>query len=461
MFLNGKKVLVSYLMAATVTMNLPCLAMDGAPDSSNPVSTINSFLAGIAAKNGLVSTNAGAQTPSNSGASAPTWSQAVAAINSLPANVVRYSTATHTPDPTAEEMQFVLPDTSDLIDDKSGMLFSNIALPTDETMNGFFEELQETPSTDGEQIEGMGELSRPSEDMLDETFSPNNDLLQSVLSPQEPVLTADGGGDLLGSIEVVERDNLLVLEQTSTTHPGQSITPTRGFGILDVPFGALSVPYGVVDSAAGNAGQLSAPEGTILLQGFVSSTNKKNAEPVIVSDAGAVYDAKNSDVDVIAGGVLLDARSTSHITVPGAIVTAKKGALVAVDVEGNRARIRACSGPGHISVVSEGRDIRLNPGEELVVVNGQMTQVDAFPADGIGRRKIHKHELSAEKSVAISEFSMTTLLATHSWMTRGNASLVGKMLKTAVALQIATRGHGRYYAADMKRMPSKAFVAWN
>lgn len=458
MFLNGKKVLVSYVMAATVTANLPCLAVDVTTDTS-PVSTINAFLAGIAGKNGLVSTHAGAQ-PSAGSASAPTWSQAVAAINSLPA-VVHYSTATHTPDPTAEEMQFVLPDQHELMDDKSGMLFSNIALPTDETMNGFFEELRETETTDGEDMEGMGDLSRPSEEIMEETFSPSNDLLESVLTPHEPVLTADAGGDLAGSIEVVERDNILVLEQTSATHPGQSSTSARGLALLDIPIGALSVPFGIVDSASDNASQPSAPLGAILLQGFVSSTEKKNAETLIVSEPGAVFEDSNNNVDVIAGAVMIDARSKSQVTVPGALITVKKGALLAVDVEGNCARIRACSGPGHITVVSEGREIRLNPGEELVVVNGEMSQVDAFPADGIGRRKIHKHELSAQKSVAISEFSMTTLLAKHAWMSRGNAQLVSKMLKTAVALQIATRGHGRYYAADSKKMPSKAFVAWN
>lgn len=108
------------------------------------IRTIHAFLAGIAAKNNMVATNPEYARVVTAG-KAPTAAQAMEAFHRLPAHPTHFGPDTHTPDPTPEELPFVLPgatdaDGSPVAEPIEGKLFGTIT-PSDETLTGQFDDL--------------------------------------------------------------------------------------------------------------------------------------------------------------------------------------------------------------------------------------------------------------------------------------------------------------------------------
>ena len=81
-------------------------------------------------------------------------------------------------------------------------------------------------------------------------------------------------------------------------------------------------------------------------------------------------------------------------------------------------RVKACSGPGLVSVTVGDQTIALNPGEELFVADHKASRAESMPRDNIGRRQLRAYDLPNNKTAVIGEFSLGSMLSNTSHLAK-------------------------------------------
>jgi hypothetical protein len=371
---------------------------------------LNDLLSAIAAKNGVMSNNPQAPHSSSRGTT-PSAAEVIEAVRSLPAAISYATTGSPMPTPTPEEAATLIhPEESTLGAsgaNPSGVIpiFGTIT-QADETLTGLYDDLAFTD-----------------------------------LSHHEPTLDPDlfSIGDF-GDIT----DNLLA----DVLHGENPPAVTHTAGVLTSPWAHLA-PLAVPPSGQAESKLESQSQG-ILLKGFVEE-NAAEQKGVVPLGNGKSF---------------IEVDTWRTIDLPCGELIVEKGALVFVEQGEDFVKIRACSGPGHVSLRAlGGQTIKVGLGEELLIAQPERFDAIVLLNDGIAKRRISRHMLADQSRAFVSEFSIPNLISLSDNAAKDSdpavsirlAKIRERLLSKAAVLTVACRHHGRYYFPVRNRLPAAAF----
>jgi hypothetical protein len=198
------------------------------------------------------------------------------------------------------------------------------------------------------------------------------------------------------------------------------------------------------------------------IQGNISETysfefdSKTSPLFVLAAPTTMFRTSDEGNLEVKSGAIFVNAVDDMTFSGPAsAKVLVGKNGKVVVESKPGSMRVRACSGPGHISVNLEGRSIELNPGEEVLIADHNLNSREISPDDGIGRRQSKTLKIHDNLQVAVSEFSILGMLMTSDYLSslrsassKESKQVLNDILKTVVALQLVTGSHGQYSSSS-------------
>lgn len=185
-----------------------------------------------------------------------------------------------------------------------------------------------------------------------------------------------------------------------------------------------------------------------------SVRNDKPVKPLVVlaREGTEIAECNDRVLRINSGAIFVSANESQIIATPLCQVKVGKNGLVSLETDGETARVRACSGPGHLQVYSSGNVLPLIPGQELFLSAKAPHQSDILPRDGIGRRHLVAHGLRRGTVAVVGDFSIPSFLGTAieiQPVRRGEIpayqDLFTRLLKTAATVQIVTNYRGQYY----------------
>lgn len=176
-----------------------------------------------------------------------------------------------------------------------------------------------------------------------------------------------------------------------------------------------------------------------------------NAPLNLVASEGARFIATdNGQIGIFSGRVLFHTDAEQIVRTQLGDLYLQEGAAVSVERWKGELRAQCCSGPKSAILVAENFGVPMNWGTEALLVDHEPGWNDAFPNDGVGRRRFEMHKLKSSKCI-ISDFSMMALIAKapHFKLLHKNApeqtrELRNQLFKTAAALQVIAGKKGQY-----------------
>jgi hypothetical protein len=159
----------------------------------------------------------------------------------------------------------------------------------------------------------------------------------------------------------------------------------------------------------------------------------------------------NGGLEIRSGSLFLNVPDKTVCNTKVGQVHLAKNALAMVEAKEGCMRVKACSGPGAVTVMAGGKKIDLMPGEEVFIADHNPSKTETTPADGIGRRQVKSIKLQDGKIAVLSEFSIASMIGTREEMamirqpiTPEHKHVRDVLMKTAVILQYLTNKHGQY-----------------
>lgn len=175
-----------------------------------------------------------------------------------------------------------------------------------------------------------------------------------------------------------------------------------------------------------------------------------NDAPIDVIDSQDAMLRTNRDGVLVLhrGEVFLEATGNAAINIVHGFITAGRGAIVHIVANAGKVYVKACS--NGIVVHARGTDLRLAPGQEVLLSSEAPRHTDLHPSDGVGRRRQNERTLADGMSVVISDFSMISLIANLPNLRFADKiqgrKIIERILKTAAAVETVTRARGAYTA---------------
>jgi hypothetical protein len=203
---------------------------------------------------------------------------------------------------------------------------------------------------------------------------------------------------------------------------------------------------------------LQQPESTKAHYTRKTFTHAGGSVNLYASDDAVVSMDAAGDISLDRGNLLVSPASAVSLHCKHADVVLTAGALVMVEEKSHLMRLKAFTGPEHARVKVQNQTIQLLPGEELLLSDNVPSANDLTPVDGIGRRIRYSMPGRQNGAMVVSDFSIPLTLAHRNIreMIRANDGLYGKVLKTAVIVEMVTKGRGRYTVATNPEMISHA-----
>lgn len=176
------------------------------------------------------------------------------------------------------------------------------------------------------------------------------------------------------------------------------------------------------------------------------------SEPVrmLATEGTRFYAAENGHISLLSGRVLLHNDAAQITRTQMGDLYMQKNSTLSLERWQGELRAQCCSGPKSIILVSDNFGVPMIWGMETLLVDHEPTWSDAFPNDGVGRRRFEMHSLKTNKCL-ISDFSLPALIvkgphfkALHKDNTPETRDLRAELLKTAAALQVVTGYKGQY-----------------
>src|SRR5262249_5811512 len=137
--------------------------------------------------------------------------------------------------------------------------------------------------------------------------------------------------------------------------------------------------------------------------------------------------------------------------------------LFSVECDSGVSRIAAFSGPGDLHLAAGSRKFDLSPGQEAFITDHEPTKEDTSPRDGVGRRRITTTKVRDDLFVSFADISIVTVIhsADHlRVLSQPNAAaerkILERLIRTAAALDTATRAKGPYRAVPRNRPEPKS-----
>jgi hypothetical protein len=171
---------------------------------------------------------------------------------------------------------------------------------------------------------------------------------------------------------------------------------------------------------------------------------------VIAKEGTRLITARNGAIEILDGQVLIATKSAQIIETRLGRVVLKPDAVASVGANPEELRVQCYTCPGSVEVFTDSFRIPLAWGKETVAVQRQVAWTDALPEDGVARRSFEAFRLPHSNCV-VSEFAIESTISAqgHLSVLRKPASaetrhLRDRLLKTAAAVQMITRGKGTY-----------------
>ena len=162
----------------------------------------------------------------------------------------------------------------------------------------------------------------------------------------------------------------------------------------------------------------------------------------------------NGRMELTKGEVFVNAIVPVKVCTESASIDATAGAMVSVKSCQGTSYIRACSGGGTVLVQVDGRQFKLNAGEELVVSKHSQDVSEVRPADGVTRRQSQSEKLSYH-FVTLSEFAIISMLSSSNSLASlvhsnegAQRHILSRLLKTAASVDAVTKYRGAYSRAS-------------
>ena len=188
------------------------------------------------------------------------------------------------------------------------------------------------------------------------------------------------------------------------------------------------------------------------IPGLVSHPTDGSKQPLLVLAAGGTdfLQLGPTHLRLDKGAMLLRPHTNIKITTPLGDVRGSRDSVFCVEYDG-RLRVKACSGPNNIWIMTGERKIPVRLGQEVMLTTQPAGQLFG---DGIGRREIRVHTLSKSSKMLVvdCEFSIPAWLTAshfaglHQSRNQETQALFKQLIKTAAAIHYATAGKGMYSA---------------
>lgn len=398
-------IVVSSVMANQLITFIPATA--ATPD-------LNSILSAIAAKNGMVAPNTGAAAVTGgTGSAMPSKADVMSAVHGLPRGI-SYTNGMPTPTPTLEEAATLVAPQADFnVGPVNGVnpIFGTIT-QADESLTGIFDDLS---NVDMSQFEPEVDPNLFNDD-------PNADLTNlGLTSPVADVMNTITGAQATTQTTTNLLESTIGLNASGTQLEVQDSAPsvsTTSGGVNTADMSVLALPSILCAPSDRPVTSAETVKSPVLLQGYVEDS--------------AEYPN------------FVNPRKDEEVALPhGHSVRVERGALAWLEVGKDYVKVRAGSHGVSINAPN-GQRINLGVGEEaLWVVAG----VDGYKLldDGLAKRCVAHHELSDGSTVYLSEFSIVHFLAHEDADGTESKSVRERLLKSAAAINVACRYHGRYH----------------
>jgi hypothetical protein len=172
-------------------------------------------------------------------------------------------------------------------------------------------------------------------------------------------------------------------------------------------------------------------------------------------------------VQLKSGSVFMRADGATALQTGVGKVYAKKGGIAAIDATPGSMRVKACSGPNEISVVTTNKyHLPLHLASEVLVTDHRPSKGEALPDDGIGRRQMKAIAVDDKTTAIMGEFSIASMINSHPHLasikhplTQSSQQVRDRLLMHAAIIQQLHGSHGRYYTkpANTSNLPDGLF----
>lgn len=170
---------------------------------------------------------------------------------------------------------------------------------------------------------------------------------------------------------------------------------------------------------------------------------------LIGGDGSRFVATDDGQIALISGRLMLHNDSTQVLRTQMGDLYLQPDSTISAQRWQGEFRAQCCSKPKSAILVSEKFGVPMGWGTETLIVDHEPSWADAFPNDGIGRRRFEMHALKEGKCL-ISDFSMSAFLvkSPHCQLLRQRneqlKDLRDELLKTAAALNVVTGYKGQY-----------------
>ncbi len=183
---------------------------------------------------------------------------------------------------------------------------------------------------------------------------------------------------------------------------------------------------------------------------FWDLLDQKESVPmqIVVQPGTQVQQDSDGNTKLLYGALFVAAKDDTTIKTPTAEVSIKRNGLAMIETDENIYRIKSLSGPGDVHVVADDSTTELAPGQELMSCNHEPSDSEVIPADAIARR-FRSQDVVAGKHIRHNDFSMLSMLRCPGYRKMigevdKSGKLAEKILKTAVVVEMVTKGRGQY-----------------
>ena len=194
-------------------------------------------------------------------------------------------------------------------------------------------------------------------------------------------------------------------------------------------------------------------QGAEQLAAATAASRAREPMHLLATDDSSFLREPNGDLVLGRGNFFLRLPGSLKLKTAHAEIEGLPGSMVSVDHGQGYARIKALSGPGHVTVKVGGRPTALSVGEEMFVADHRPADAEMVPQDGVGRRALRAYSAGDSATAVVSEFSMISflknsgqMLAVRRGTDQSNRQILASLLKTAAALHMTAGHKGRYFA---------------
>lgn len=172
------------------------------------------------------------------------------------------------------------------------------------------------------------------------------------------------------------------------------------------------------------------------------------------TDQASVFMSKGNSLSIKHGSMLVSAAARTTVLAGGYRIYLSAGSIALIANRGNHIIVRhiySSSGAPATVLTADEKVVGAQVGQEVIVGRAGYSFARVLGEDAVGRRRMRHLDLGNNSNVITSEVSLVSLLENTDILSRlarspavEDKAIVGKILKTAVALSMVTQSHGAY-----------------